>query len=427
MIRQLIVLYVIFVLLYYLSQTAMDLAILSYYDQELDEDRAKDVAGLYMALEALHPLIAPSDWQVLLQQMSEHSSLPVAVKPLTHWQLSDRANGILLEGGIWVSDNDKLIAFKKISSTLIARIGPLKTIETLSKVDDIFFLIYPMVLLGVMTLIWTSWLQYRLVRLEEASVAFSNGNLNFRAPLGHLVLGNLNQSFNSMADRLQRLFLSHKHLTNAVSHELRSPIGRIRFHFEMLTNQEKSVGERGRDKHLVGISEDIDEMESLVEELLTYAKMERTEPLVTLDRIDFNQWLIEQRERLSVETQTRIELVLPRMPVQASIDQVLMYRLLRNLVCNADNFADQKLVVGFDVNEGNCQLWIDDDGPGIAKDQRESLFEPFTRVDISRNKNHGGFGLGLAIAAQIARCHHGCLSIHTSRYGGARLLLEWPK
>ncbi|WP_372931335.1 ATP-binding protein, partial [Shewanella putrefaciens] len=104
----------------------------------------------------------------------------------------------------------------------------------------------------------------------------------------------------------------------------------------------------------------------------------------------------------------------------------LMSRLLRNLVSNADKYTRTTIVIGVSIDSLQYKLWVDDDGPGIEEEQGVHIFEPFTRLDASRNKETGGYGLGLAIVAQIARQHSGKVSVHRSEYGGARILVTWP-
>ena len=83
-------------------------------------------------------------------------------------------------------------------------------------------------------------------------------------------------------------------------------------------------------------------------------------------------------------------------------------------------------MIGFELKGKNCCLYVDDNGSGIPLAHRECIFEPFARLDPSRNKNTGGYGLGLAIVAQIARCHSGYMDIQDSQYGGASMRFNWP-
>ncbi len=414
--------YLLLVALYFVDSLVIEPIVISAYQEALDEDLARDHRGTFILLETLHPSLSATQWQQLLENISNESNLPIETRPTDQWQLSEGALTVLHKGETWVEDWEEDLVYRLIDGDVVARIGPMGTIESVMDVDglDQFFLF---VVMGGFTLLGAGWLQYRLKKLEQATMQFSNGQLDFRAPTGYLSVGGINQAFNSMAERLERLFLSHRHLTNAVSHELRSPIMRIRFQLEMLSD---AKDDETRQPHFIGISDDIDDMDTLVDEMLSYARMERTEPLLQLNNVNIHSWLAEQCNHLGCEVTTPIELQLPPEPIRVEADPVLLARLFRNLVCNAGRFARHRIVVGFASERLSCQLWVDDDGPGIPESQRGGLFEPFTRLEESRSKQHGGFGLGLAIAAQIARCHRGTLEIQTSTYGGTRMLLTLP-
>jgi len=414
--------YLLLLAAYLVDSQVIDPIMISTYQDALDEDLARDHRGTFILLETLHPSLSVTQWEQLLEKISNESNLPIETRPIAQWPLPEEALKALYKGETWVEDWEEDLVYRLIEGNIVARIGPMGTIESAMDVEglDQFFLF---VALGLFTLLGAGWLQYRLQKLEQATIQFSNGQLGFRAPTGYLSVGRINQAFNSMAERLERLFLSHRHLTNAVSHELRSPIMRIRFQLEMLSD---AKDDEARQPHLIGISDDIDDMDTLVDEMLSYARMERTEPLLQLDNINLHSWLKEQCKHLACEVATSIELELSPEPIQVEADPVLMARLFRNLICNAERFAQHRIVVGIASDNQSCRLWIDDDGPGIPESEREGLFEPFARLEESRSKKHGGFGLGLAIAAQIARCHRGTLDIQTSAYGGSRMLLTWP-
>ncbi len=415
-------LYLFIIGVYVIESFLVEPIFVSSYQEELDEDIAKDYIGPYLLLEQLHKTQAPEQWQALLLEISARSNTPMEARPLAEWHLPKQAQNILNKGEIWVEDWDSNITYKAVGPNMVAKIGPMQTIDSVEQASQYMLLIAP-ILLGLTILLWLTWLQYCLKKLEFAAICLSRGRLDTTAPTGLLAVGNLNKTFNMMAERLNRLFSSHKHLTNAVSHELRSPIARIRFQLEMMadtTDESKKMG------HMQGIAEDLDDMDGLVEEMLSYARMERAELTASIETLSITAWLTAQQAHLGQEVKTPIELQLPKAAERITADPAQLARLLRNLVCNADRYAATKIVIGADVNNKEQQLWIDDDGPGIALKDRERLFEPFVLLEQSRNKNQSGYGLGLAIAAQIARCHGGHIRIEDSPYGGARLIMTWP-
>ena len=104
----------------------------------------------------------------------------------------------------------------------------------------------------------------------------------------------------------------------------------------------------------------------------------------------------------------------------------LMARALGNVLQNARRYAKQRVEVDAAINADTCRIVIDDDGPGIPEADRARIFEPFTRLDTSRNRDSGGYGLGLAIAQRIAQWHGGNIGVEDSPLGGARFVISWP-
>ena len=109
------------------------------------------------------------------------------------------------------------------------------------------------------------------------------------------------------------------------------------------------------------------------------------------------------------------------------VDGHLFQRVLQNLLQNALHHAAHKIAVHYEAREDCFCLMIDDDGPGIPEQEREAIFAPFARLDSSRNRESGGFGLGLAIVFQIALWHDGGVTVSDSPLGGARFSFTWPQ
>ena len=108
------------------------------------------------------------------------------------------------------------------------------------------------------------------------------------------------------------------------------------------------------------------------------------------------------------------------------MDPYLMELALSNLLVNACRYAHKAVVVDMRIDTGRNVLAVEDDGPGIPAAEREQVFRAFTRLDTSRNRSTGGYGLGLAIVTRIAALHGGTAGADESTLGGARLLVSWP-
>jgi two-component system sensor histidine kinase RstB len=276
-------------------------------------------------------------------------------------------------------------------------------------------------------LIWVALLKRRLKRLESATLEFAGGNLEVRAPVdGGWRIGSLNANFNTMADRISRLIHSHKQLTNAVAHELRSPIFRMRFRLEQLgRSQNPAMSPVMHEKVLSGALSDLDELDDLVDELLTHARLERTDWDIPLQPTPMASWLQAQQQRLQNNSILPIDWSL-RADSHASIDSRLLSRALDNLLSNANTHARTQISVQLEMQDGKCLLHVDDDGIGIPVEDRERIFDPFVRLDTSRTRDTGGHGLGLSITREAVRLQGGHIHVSDSPLGGARFTIELP-
>lgn len=273
-------------------------------------------------------------------------------------------------------------------------------------------------------LIW--FLSRRIRELERVTVEFASGNFKARASTASAKsVGTLNKSFNNMADKVSRLITSNKMLTNAVAHELRTPIFRLQWQADLLADS--SLNEQ-QTKYVNSIVEDIDEMEEMVEELLYYAKMERPETELRTESLELNSLLLDLKDKWQQETPLPITVKdTDCKEAQIKTDPKLLKRALDNLLRNAMRYADSQIMLEVTEDEEHCMISIHDDGNGIDEKDWPHLFEAFYSADKSRNKSTSGFGLGLAIVRQIMELQRGDVSISHSPLGGACFTVSLPK
>nr|WP_248386961.1 histidine kinase dimerization/phospho-acceptor domain-containing protein [Vibrio sp. ED004] len=231
-------------------------------------------------------------------------------------------------------------------------------------------------------LVWR--IKRRLNNLEMATVAFSHGDLLERASEKNSIkLGTLNRSFNVMADKIRDLINSNKSLTNAVAHELRTPIFRIQWQAELLSDLAPTPQQS---KAIARILADTDEMEDMVDELLYYARLERGGFELLKQPIDANEWL---NERFSIwEKETTLDLIKVPLKVPASfyVDLKLFNRAVDNIVRNAFKFADTKIVIELWYTDNEFVIEVHDDGKGVETEHWPYLFDPFYSANAARNK-----------------------------------------
>ncbi len=275
-------------------------------------------------------------------------------------------------------------------------------------------------------LFWLRLFRRDMLTLDKAAGMVGEGNFDFEIEMGKgAALYPLADSFNKMKHRIGALLNSHRNLTNAVSHEFRTPITRLRFRHELAVDA-KSTEEK--DEQLRAMNSAIDQLDDLSTELLEYARLDRETPTLDVAPIDTVAWLnelVDEARDLSVAESRAVDIQVHVEAESADGDYRYLSRAAANLLKNAVRHATGLVRVHFESTGGKHSLHVDDDGPGIPAAEREHLFEPFTRVDKSRDRQSGGFGMGLAIVKQIARWHGGSVAITESELGGARVSLFW--
>jgi len=307
-------------------------------------------------------------------------------------------------------------------------LGPILT-EPIVQSDIIYSMVF-FIGLAFIVFIWVWPISNGLMTLTKATTAFGQGDFSVRAdsrvssPLVLLV-----ERFNSMAERIQRLIKSHKELSHAISHELRTPIARIRFAMEILREEDdKALIEQ----YLDTMDQNIEELDGLVDELLIYAKFDREEPQLTLSEVNLIKLLNDVLKRFSL-TEPALSFSLQsgslinQSELMCRVDKESMTRIIDNLVRNAIRYAEHKIEINVSVIDENCVVSVEDDGPDIPQHQWQVLFDPFVRLDQSRDRKSGGIGLGLAIVKRFIELHQGKATIGQSALGGASFELKWPK
>lgn len=283
-------------------------------------------------------------------------------------------------------------------------------------------------ILAIAVLFWVRPVWRDLEALRLTARALGEGHFEARAPAAlNTSFELLSETLNAMAERIQRLIATQKELSSAISHELRTPIARLRFALEMLADTD----EREERERLWQMMEtDLDELDNLIDSSLTYARFERETPELNLSDTAFQSWLEDQVETVRVlGGALEIALDTGGLPadLHADIDRKTMPFAVRNLLRNAIKYARTRIIVSTEFADGRLRLHVDDDGIGIPPEEREHIFNAFTRLDRSRDRATGGYGLGLAIARLVLEQHGGTASAHDSPLGGARFTLDWPQ
>ena len=289
------------------------------------------------------------------------------------------------------------------------------------------FVFYGAIALVIMMWLWP--LTRDLRQLERATSTFGNRNWVFDANIKpRSQVHPLAQAFQRMAARIDGLIRSHQDLSNAMSHEIKTPLARMRFEIEMArTASDRAAFVR----HLGNFNTDIAQLNAFVTATLDYAILERAEVALNLALHDFTLIVpaVTESVRRSARPDLHIRCNVDEKATAVSCDAHLMETVLRNLLYNAIRYARSEVRVTFGTQVDGWQLRVDDDGPGIPEADRQRVFGSFVRLGEPAGTATGektGFGLGLAIVKRMVEWHGGKVFVTASSLGGAGFCVQWP-
>lgn len=284
----------------------------------------------------------------------------------------------------------------------------------------LLFTLFFYIAITALILIWLYPLITRLLLLRKAAKDFGDGDLDRRIQVGRMsYISDIEREFNRMASRIQELIGDNKLLSRAVSHELKTPIARLRFGLDMLADAESIEQQR---RHFEGLQEDLDEMQSLVEELLGFARLDSARVNVEYEYVSLDPML---QELLKPYKKSALEVSYSCQYDDAVVrgDKFYLNMLVNNIVKNAVKYAEHRVLVSLFLQNGKPVISVEDDGPGIPINEREDVMQPFYRG--IKSKKAGSHGMGLAIVKRIAEWHELKVVIAESQLGGAKLLVEF--
>ena len=249
-------------------------------------------------------------------------------------------------------------------------------------------------------------------QLAKAMDSFGKGrDVGDFPPRGAAETRRAAMAFNTMRARILRHMSQRTDMLAAVSHDLRTPLTRMRLELEMLGSDDEMVKE---------LKTDVEDMIELVEMYLAFV---RSEELETVEEIELTHVMDSLRKR--VERAGKEIDITSAEGVSLSARPIAIRRCLANLVDNACRHASW-IGIAASKQPREIEITIEDDGPGIPADQRENVFQPFVRLDESRRRKTGGTGLGLSIARDIAMSHGGDISLASSSRGGLKAVVRIP-
>jgi two-component system sensor histidine kinase RstB len=404
---------------------------------KISEQQARATA--YLVLDYLgHREV--SDWPNAMSNLKQQFGFPVYYQAFSQTHLDNEQTQRLLrhEVVLSISDSDSRTGSSVTVYAAIGTSGQVLVMGPLFLFDP-----YPIEMLAIVGLIGLLLLalaayalvrplQSRLGHLEEVIKRLGEGDLDARAEVSSQdAIGQLAITFNGMTQHIRRLIESQREMTRAVSHELRTPVARLRFGLEMLPdcqNREEMA------QRLDALDADIDQLDALIDEILTFAKLEEGMPAIQFESIYLPDLMEQLRDELqpispdvSIEVDTKSLALLPKSMCYAEAEKRYLHRVLQNLVTNGVRYGRSRVRMRYMVEGRLACLEVDDDGDGIPVAERERIFQPFARLDQSRQRKSGGYGLGLSIVQRVVEWHGGHVEITESDLGGARFRVAWPR
>lgn len=400
---------------------------------KLSEQQIKGVGVLLLDDLSYYRTLAEK--QQRLQQIQKFFPFKLTLQSINKLQLDTDQKARLYRKDIVIMFRDntsvenssiRVLAPTEIQDTVVD-LGPIPLFNwfPLNLIISITLISMFLISLGVYALIFP--LERKLQLIQSGITKVREGKLNTKVKVvGEDEIAHLAATFNSMTEHIRRLIESQRELTRAVSHELRTPVARIRFAVDMLADTDDYDDRMSQRDY---IDQDIESLNGLIDEILTYAKLEEGSPKMDWENVDLQE-LVSQivRETNALGKPVTVKVGKVQKGAFAQADRRYLHRVLQNLAGNATRYAESTIIISAGLEKNEAFISVEDDGQGIPEKDREKVFIPFARLDDSRTRASGGYGLGLSIVSRIAFWFNGRMSVDESpTLGGARFIMKWPK
>lgn len=387
---------------------------------ELADAYERQAVGYQLSVGALFDQLEQQ--QALVQQLD---AAQLALPPDLSAQL-ERGEVIAL------LQQEQLYYYRKTNTpSLLWQIGPV-TPEPKSPLAAVLILLafYAVLVLLLVLMIWPLFRD--LHRLQQSAVAFSANPqpLNLSTRQGSAIYP-LASAFMQAANQMVTLIELHKNLSRTISHEVRTPLSRMRFALELVTQSIGPMAEAGPDSagaYLARLALDLDEIEQLATNYLDFARLEHHRGGQVFQLQSFSSFAAQVEQRFELYRQ-RVRLDISASAGEAYFDTKALMIAVQNLLMNALRFARQQVSLQLELHEHSWSIVVEDDGPGFADLTNKAGAAIFNRKTdpIDGDSQSSGFGLGLYIVRQVAQWHQATFTVSQSgRLGGASVRISLP-
>lgn len=313
-----------------------------------------------------------------------------------------------------LEDEDKLIVKIQLKEGGVLTFDILKNrITNSSKTVFILWLLTASLLTMIIAIIFLKNQIRSIKGLSKAAEKFGRGQdvANFR-PGGAKEIRSVGISFIKMKERIARQLSQRTDMLSGVSHDLRTPITRMKLQLELMKE----------DESIKDLKSDIADMEKMINEYLEFAKGGKKEASHNINMDDFLNGIIRYYHKLHKKIINEIEI--PQ-DLTLNIRKNSLKRAIRNLIDNGFNYGS-KVALTADLKNDSIQITVEDNGCGVPIEELQNIFKPFYRVDNSRNLDKIGTGLGLAIVLDVISFHGGTVDAQKSSMGGLKIIINLP-
>ncbi len=406
-------------------------AISRLFGDPLDDIARRQAAAQIFLIEQYVDKAPTDEWLARLNKVREVSGINIELIPLANARaaLSADLHPSLARGEV-VLDVSRKAFYRRVDlygnhyvgsaeDVILARDLPID-IGLALKMEAVRYVIVALALLIPIAL-WSRSHWMGLQILSRVADQVGEGQLSARANMrpGASIYP-LAERINHMAGRIESLLDAQRNLIHSVSHELRTPIARLGFGLELL--RAKS-GDPALDTRIAAMEGDVDELNGLVNELLGMIKLDSGQTL-HLEVTPLDDLLTGCIAALP-PSHCQVDIALGEQLGMVMAERRLLARAVGNLLRNGQKYCEAKVALSARRGAG-IDIVVEDDGPGIPEEERARVFEPFYRLDRSRDRATGGFGLGLSIAHKAVALHGGTIRVEQSALGGARFIISLP-
>ncbi|MCE3043903.1 two-component system sensor histidine kinase CpxA [Legionella sp. 16cNR16C] len=360
-----------------------------------------------------------------------NQSPPHVVKDITeHLVKEELDDGLIKYGNLIIVSHEILSTSGKAYRLVAVSEKPLAHFVQIPWAGLTIRLTIAIFISGLICYLLSIYLTQPLRSLRMAARSIATGKLNTRVGSfkGHSrdEIAELSGEFDRMAEKLEAIISSKERLLQDISHELRSPLARLQIAIELGRKKAQSAA----DTEFCRMEVECLRLNTLISEILQFARLDKSAD--ELQRTPCN--IKELLTRIIADANYEFANSKPLVSLQNSVDCVLyiderlIHRAIENIIRNGLRYSppNELVTVHLDIVEDNLLIDICDCGPGVPEDQLENIFNPFYRVDTSREKKTGGYGLGLSIAQKAVKLHQGQIKAYNRPHGGLQVRIILP-